>query len=101
MNKTERIKMVKAMEFIARQLNDETIFLDSWLWAGVADGDIQYGDLDVKPEDLTEDSDLSYYLEDEAFASLMRCFLHCMAKAKHSGGLYCDDVCSVIKSKVS
>lgn len=26
MNKTERIKMVKAMEYIARQINDESVF---------------------------------------------------------------------------
>ena len=44
MNKAERIKMVKAMEYIARNLNNEHIFY-RWLMTGVADGDIAYGDL--------------------------------------------------------
>ena len=39
MNKTERVKFVKAMEYICRSINDETIF-DAWLMNGVADGDI-------------------------------------------------------------
>ena len=43
----ERMKMVKAMEFIARQVNNEEIF-NAWLTDGVPDGDIEYGDLDVK-----------------------------------------------------
>ena len=40
----DRVKMVKAMEYIARQVNDERVF-DYWLSLGVADGDIEYGDL--------------------------------------------------------
>ena len=54
MNKAERIKMVKAMEFICRQVNDEDN-IEAWLTLGVADEDIEYGDLEVKdsdPEDL-------------------------------------------------
>ena len=35
----ERIKAVKAMEFLARQINNENIF-ESWLTMGPADGDI-------------------------------------------------------------
>ena len=42
--KEERVKMVKAMEFICRQINDEDVFM-GWLMNGVADGDIEYGDL--------------------------------------------------------
>ena len=90
MNTTERIKMVKAMEYIARQINDEEVFY-GWLSIGVADGDIIYGDLDVLPDD--QDT-LEYYIEDEDFADLMDTFLHEMAKAKKSGGLYCDNVVS-------
>ena len=37
----ERIKMIKAMEYIARQINDEDV-LGRWLVCGVADGDIDY-----------------------------------------------------------
>ena len=39
MNRLERAKMVKAMEFIARQINDENVF-EGWLMEGVADEDI-------------------------------------------------------------
>lgn len=88
MNIPERTKMVKAMEFIARQINDEVVF-EGWLMNGVADGDIEYGDLTVG-----EDEDLSYYLDDDNFAYLMTCFLRRMAAARKSGGLYCDKVLS-------
>ena len=88
MNTTERIKMVKAMEFIARQINDEGVF-EGWLIGGVADGDIKYGDLEVRDEDREE---LEVYIEDESFADLMHTFLHVMKKAERSGGLCCDNV---------
>lgn len=83
----ERTKMVKAMEFIARQINDEDIF-SRWLVSGVADGDIEYGDLDE--ESPVDD----YWLEDENFSDLMRVFTACMARANQSGGLYCDRIVS-------
>ena len=67
MNTNERIKMLKAMEFIARNVNKES-FLNGWLALGVADGDIEYGDLSVGPDDADE---LEYYLEDEPFADLL------------------------------
>lgn len=87
MNREERMKMVKAMEYIARQLNDEEI-LESWLAAGVADGDIEYGD-------LTTYADIDdWYIEDQHFSDLMETFLRCMYAAKKSGGLYCDGVVS-------
>ena len=88
MNREERMKMVKAMEFIARQLNDEEIF-EAWLIDGVADGDIEYGDLSAEAGE-----DMDYYLEDQHFSDLMDTFLRCMKAAKKSGGLYCDGVVS-------
>ena len=88
MNKHERIKMVKAMEYITRQINDEDI-LELWLVDGVADGDIDYGDLTVE-----DDGGIEYYTEDERFADLMDSFLWCMQEAYKSGGLYCDNVSS-------
>lgn len=88
MNREERMKMVKAMEFIARQLNDEEIF-ETWLIDGVADGDIEYGDLSAEAGE-----DMDYYLEDQHFSDLMDTFLHLMNAAKKSGGLYCDRVVS-------
>ena len=87
----ERIKMVKAMEFIARQINDEDVFY-SWLSVGVADGDIEYGDLQVTEDDA--DNLEYYYSDDKEFADLMETFLRIMAKARKSGGLYCDNVVS-------
>ena len=88
MKLTERVKMVKAMEFIARQVNDENVFM-SWLSVGVADGDIAYGDMNPVDEDVEW-----YAEEDERFADLMDVFLRIMSRAYKSGGLYCDDVVS-------
>lgn len=89
-NMVERIKMVKAMEFIARQINDEEVF-EEWLIDGVADGDIEYGDLAVNSDDADV---LDYYCTDENLADLMRLFLRMMAMARKSGGLYCGNVVS-------
>lgn len=88
----ERVKMVKAMEFIARQVNDEEVF-DYWLTLGVADGDIEYGDLSPC-KNLAEDEAAWYADDDKNFAELMETFLSLMKYAKKSGGLYCDGVAS-------
>ena len=90
MKKVERIKMIKAMEFIARNLNDEEIFA-SWLSVGVADGDIEYGSLDITSDDI---ENLDYYIEDDNFKDLMALFLRMMKRANESGGLYCDGMVS-------
>ena len=90
MNKTERIKMIKAMEFIIRNLNNEDLLMP-WLMCGVADGDIKYGDLDVTPAD---EENLEYYIDDDNFAEQMGRFLRLMSRAKKNGGLYCDGVTS-------
>ena len=87
MNVQDRVKMVKAMEFIARQINDEEVFW-GWLMEGVADGDIYYGDL----SDVADSAE--NYIEDRDFADLMDTFLWCMSKAYKSGGLYCDGIVS-------
>ena len=90
MNKIERVKAVKAMEFMVRQLNDESQ-MDPWLEEGVADGDIEYGDLEVRPEDM---ENLEYWLDDKNFADLMALFIRIMSSANRDGGLYCDGVVS-------
>lgn len=87
MNIVERIKLIKAMEYVARQINDESVFA-AWLMDGVADGDFDYGDLGVNPD---EDD---FYANDDVFSSVMGAFLWCMAKASKSGGLYCDGIVS-------
>lgn len=82
-NKT-RVNMVRAMETIARCTNDESAF-NLWLSMGVADGDI---------DETTTDEELEYYCDDVTFAELMDTFLHLMARARKSGGLYCDGIVS-------
>lgn len=86
MSREDRNKMVLAMEYIARQINDELVF-EGWLINGVADGDLPLGEWDA---DAVDD----YYIEDDNFADLMRCFLRRMSGAYRSGGLYCDGVTS-------
>ena len=84
MNLSRRAKVVRAMETIARCVNDEEVFY-RWLLCGVADGDI---------DDDTTDEDLEYYCEDKTFADLMERFLDLMNAAKKSGGLYEDRIVS-------
>jgi hypothetical protein len=84
MNKQTRIEVVKAMETLARCVNDEYIF-EEWLINGVADGDI---------DDDTTEEDFDFYIEDEEFAELMGTFLHVMKRAHSNGGLYVDRVVS-------
>jgi len=82
--KLEREKMILAMEYIARQINDEDVF-ECWLTSGPCDGDIPYGCID--PAQVDE-----YYLEDNTFKDIMSAFLWIMMEAFNSGGLYCDHV---------
>lgn len=89
MKKIERIKMVKAMEFIIRNLNNEDL-MELWLMSGVADGDIEYGDL----SDSDLEGEMDYYIDDGTFADLMDIFLVTMAEAKKDDGLYCDRIVS-------
>ena len=91
MKESKRRKMVLAMEYIARQINDEDVF-EGWLMGGVADGDIPYASIDVDDVD-------DYYIEDGNFKDLMSCFLRRMVGAWKSGGLYCDEVVSQDKAE--
>lgn len=85
MNTKKRIEVVRAMETLARSINDESVFY-KWLLCGVADGDI---------DENTTDEELEFYIEDdEQFADLMDTFLKCMSSAYKSGGLYVDKVVS-------
>ena len=86
----ERAKMILAMEFIARQINDEDV-LDRWLMCGVADGDIPYGSFDLTDVD-------NYYINNRTFEDIMSCFLRCMKGAYESGGLYCNGIVCKEKS---
>ena len=87
MDRPERIKMVKAMEFIARAVNSENVFA-YWLAYGVPDGDVEPGDLtDTEP-------DRYWSLDDKTMVELMDTFLALMTDAREDGGLYCDGVVS-------
>jgi hypothetical protein len=84
MDKAQRIAVIRAMELLARQVNDEELF-EEWLVYGVADGDI---------DENTTDAELEYYTDDDTFAELMGTFTNLMRKAHKNGGLYCDRVVS-------
>jgi len=85
MDTKKRCEIVRAMELLARAVNNEDIFY-SWLMVGVADGDIGPN---------TTDEDLSCYIEDdEEFADLMDTFLRLMRNAHEDGGLYVDGIVS-------
>lgn len=85
-DKTDRKKMLLAMEFICRHINNEDVFM-GWLSHGVADGDIEYGCFDTS---VIDDDDC--ILENEEFKELMACFLRRMELTAKSGGLYCDGI---------
>lgn len=82
MNIIERAEVIKAMETIARCVNDEVTF-EQWLINGIADG-----------TDLRDPDEIAYYAEDENFADLMTEFLYLMIEAGDNGGLYCDGITS-------
>ena len=63
----ERIKVLKAMDTIARCLNDEEVF-EAWLVDGVPDG-------------TETDEDFELYTDDETFADIMDSFAHLMGVA--------------------
>ena len=84
----DRKKALLAMEFIARQINDEEVFYN-WLMCGVPDGDIKYGCFD---EDQIYDDDSM--MEDYGFYDIVECFLRRMTAAHKSGGLWCGDICT-------
>lgn len=86
MNKKERIEMIRAMETIARNLDDKAEY-EYWLTFGVAGVDIS-GD--------TTDEELEFCVKDENFADLMYNFLRTLGikPDKAKGMLNCDGIIS-------
>ena len=83
--KQDRIKLVRAMEEIARSIDDEHIQM-IWLEYGIPDGEIT---------ETTQDDSLNYLVEDDAqFADLMALFIRIMHRVPINGGLYCDGLLS-------
>lgn len=82
--------MLKAMEIIMRNLNDEEIF-ETWLTDGLPDG-----------LSLDNDEDFEEFTDDVTFADIMDTFIHIMMHAcpkqnvadARRGVLYCDGVIS-------
>lgn len=81
----ERITALRAMEFLARSVNNEEL-LEPWLIEGVAGGDID--------ENTTDEELVDYVDNDEFFADIMATFLCIMHSAAKDGGLYIDGVVS-------
>ena len=88
----ERMMAVKAMEFMARQVNDGEVF-DIWLMGGVADEEIEYGDFTIH-SGVETDPAYDYASDPDTFSYLMGCFLRTMSAAYKSGGLWCGGVVS-------
>ena len=84
-NNKHRAEVVKAMDILAKCINDENI-IDSWLMLGVADGDITS---ETSLEEIAE----TIYVEDKAFEELMTLFLKLMYRAGRDG-LFCDGIVS-------
>ena len=79
-NVAKRIELIKAMDIIARRINDEGILIGDWFVGGVPDGLVKEGD-----EAITDHTD------DESLKNFMDCFMRCMVRASKSGGLFYMD----------
>lgn len=80
-------KMIIEMDNIARCINDEGIFFDSWLICGVPDGDIPYRNT-ISLEDIEE---VAETYDENDLKRFIGCFLRCM-KSAGKYGLYVDGV---------
>lgn len=103
-NMKQRVDMVRAMETIVRNINNEDVMW-GWLMCGVADGDIT-------DETTDEEIYMDYCEDDNQFADIMSCFVRTIRRmvdddeefdveefdvedrAKGNGYLYCDGVVS-------
>ena len=91
MDINERIKMLKAMDTVVRNMNDENAIAD-WLVIGLPDGAATDDEFDSTAE----------YVDDETFADIMDSFVYIMAtycneeKVEREATLYCDGVRSKV-----
>ena len=77
-NYTKRIDLLRAMDLIMNNLNDESLYL-RWLSIGIED----------------ECTDYDYYTETETFRDMMSAFCEIIHEATdESGALYVDGVVS-------
>lgn len=84
MNKKERLEVVRAMDTIAKTLNDERDYV-WWAAMGIPDGEI---------DNNTKDEDIEWLCEDDIFPDLLFnfCRIFGMKKEKAKGFLYCDGI---------
>lgn len=73
----ERCAMIRAMEYIARRVNDEFVFA-TWIENGVPDGEI---------DENTTDEQLAWLCEPDTFDDICDAFMLTMKRARASGGL--------------
>lgn len=85
-NDLQRAEVVKAMDLLARCINDESQFM-GWLCVGVADGDI---DDNTTPQEIVDMG----YTDDGTFKDLMSAFIRYIHYAYEDGGIYCNGIVS-------
>lgn len=71
-----RAEAIRAMDFLARSINDEPICINYWLSDGVADGDVNGAETD---------EDLDFYTEEDNFIEIAMLFVRCMNMARKDG----------------
>ena len=81
-NENERYVAIRAMDMLARQINNEAA-LEMWFAQGISDGDI---DLETPDEMLAD------YIGDEKFRDVLDTFLCVMSESYKQGGLSVDGV---------
>lgn len=77
-----RAEAIRAMDFLARSINDEPICINYWLCDGVADGDVNGSETD---------EELDFYTEEDNFVEIAMLFVRCMNMARKDG-IYIDNV---------
>ena len=66
----DRYNLIKAMEIVIRNINDESI-IERWLVNGVADGDLDSTTLGLSADEI---DNLEYYDDNDNFKDLMNLF---------------------------
>lgn len=86
----DRYNLIKAMEIVIRNINDESI-IERWLVNGVADGDLDSTTLGLSADEI---DNLEYYDDNDNFKDLMNLFTKLVSAAHKDGGLYNTGVVS-------
>lgn len=85
MDRKKRCEILRAMDLIARTLNNDPLYTE-WMIEAVIDEDMT---------DQTTDKDLEGYVKnDDEFAGILYTFLHVMSEAFQQDGLTVDGVAS-------